>query len=115
MKITRLNYELAPKFRSEWLAIEAAVEYDDALLSACGSKKRAKKMFERILLYRIENCSDNIHNDCWNPERQRDWNLSRADEVIGLLKELGREDDLKWWTAYRALIASRRNDRRRVR
>ena len=154
LKITRLNYELAPKFRSEWLSIEAAVEYADALLAvdqlseheelqkfivnnclkltrchdgvmfarklkrvliACGSKKRANKMFERILLYRIENCSDNIHNDCYDPEGMRDWNLSRADEVIELLKELGREDDLKWWTAYRDLIASRRNDRRRVR
>ena len=154
LKITRLNYELAPRFRSDHLLIEAAVEYADALLAvdqlseheelqkfivnnclklsrchdgvmfahkikrvltACGSKKRANKMFERILLYRIENCSDNIHNDCREPERQRDWNLSQADEVIELLKELGRKDDLKWWTAYRELIASRRNDRRRVR
>ena len=76
------------------------------ILLACGSKKRARKMHERILLNRIENCAHNIDTDCFGLMQNRQWNLAQADEVIGLLKKLGREEDVRWWTAFRELLAN---------
>ena len=67
------------------------------ILTAFGEPERGKEIYERILLNRVESLSDNTYN--------RYWNLEQADMAIELLKELGRDKDVKRWERRRELIA----------
>ena len=72
------------------------------ILIAFGEPKLAQKIYERILLEKVERLSDNIDNG--EDSDVRDWNLRQANMAIELLKELGRDKDVKRWERRRELI-----------
>ncbi|MBR1580626.1 MAG: hypothetical protein IJ668_09030 [Selenomonadaceae bacterium] len=72
------------------------------ILIAFGEPKLAQKIYERILLKKVESLSDNIDNG--EDSDVQDWNLRQADVAIELLKELGRDKDVKRWERRRELI-----------
>ena len=72
------------------------------ILIAFGEPKLAQKIYERILLEKVESLSDNIDNG--EDSDVQDWNLRQADVAIELLKELGRDKDVKRWERRRELI-----------
>ena len=72
------------------------------ILIAFGEPKLAQEIYERILLHKVERLSDNIDNG--EDSDVRDWNLRQADFAIELLKELGRDKDVKRWERRRELI-----------
>ncbi len=72
------------------------------ILIAFGEPKLAQKIYERILLKKVERLRDNIDNG--EDSDVRDWNLRQAVMAIELLKELGRDKDVKRWERRRELI-----------
>ncbi len=72
------------------------------ILSAFGAPELAQKIYERILLEKVERLRDNIENG--EDSDNQDWNLRQSDMAIGLLKELGRDKDVKCWERRRELI-----------
>ena len=72
------------------------------ILTAFGEPKLAQEIYERILLHKVEALRDNIDNG--EDSDVREWNLRQADFAIELLKELGRNKDVKRWERRRELI-----------